>query len=536
MKKLLYSLAVAFAGIAALTGCTTFDDEHSEHYGEGPAVAITLTETKDNSFTFTVNPAEGTNYYAYTVVEGDEAEDVSEDDVLKKTMGGVSEAIVNYSKAASTTVNMLNSKGEGICSPNKSYVIYAVAANANGITGKVQSLVVKTTDGDAPTIEPYEAGDPSAETTVTFSEPVFKGEGTVSAKYYQEWGDGEFINVPADKVHATINGANVTFTVDDVPAGAYVLYSWTEGAFNDSFGNKCPAENTVIGDEGFVGVYNRQPLKPFAIEAKQFTPASGSTIGEYDKFKGVITFAFDVFRNDIEESDDCVKTGDLSLTYSNAKRTTTINLDPSDWSVSGKTVTFKMPEAAAEGDKVTLKIKEGVIMDINGNGNEAFASTDVAWKYDGFTATAAMLTGNFTLTYYSAAEKKEVTNHVTITKATTNNEDGTKFVISGLYAAGSKVGAVADYANNRFNILPLYGVGTYDDGEVSGTIVTFSASQAKAIECKINKDGSITTSDLALAVYVEGQGVVGTIDLLKKAKFVKTTSAAKAKSHRAARK
>ena len=195
-----------------------------------------------------------------------------------------------------------------------------------------------------------------------------------------------------------------------------------------------------------------------------------------------------------------------------------------------------MPEAAAEGDKVTLKIKEGVIMDINGNGNEAFASTDVAWKYDGFTATAAMLTGNFTLTYYSAAEKKEVTNHVTITKATTNNEDGTKFVISGLYAAGSKVGAVADYANNRFNILPLYGVGTYDDGEVSGTIVTFSASQAKAIECKINKDGSITTSDLALAVYVEGQGVVGTIDLLKKAKFVKTTSAAKAKSHRAARK
>jgi hypothetical protein len=156
MKKLLYSLAVAFAGIAALTGCTTFDDEHSEHYGEGPAVAINLTETKDNSFTFTVNPAEGTNYYAYTVVEGDEAEDVSEDDVLKKTMGGISEAIVNYSKAASTTVNMLNSKGEGICSPNKSYVIYAVAANANGITGKVQSLVVKTTDGNAPTLEPYE--------------------------------------------------------------------------------------------------------------------------------------------------------------------------------------------------------------------------------------------------------------------------------------------------------------------------------------------------------------------------------------------
>lgn len=129
-----------------------------------------------------------------------------------------------------------------------------------------------------------------------------------------------------------------------------------------------------------------------------------------------------------------------------------------------------------------------------------------------------------------------MTNPVTITKATTNNEDGTKFVISGLYTAGSKVGAVADYANNRFYIMPGYEVGTYDKNGISGVIITVSASNAEAIECKINKDGSITTSDLALAVYVEGQGVVGTIDLLKKAKFVKTTSAAKAKSRRAARK
>lgn len=129
-----------------------------------------------------------------------------------------------------------------------------------------------------------------------------------------------------------------------------------------------------------------------------------------------------------------------------------------------------------------------------------------------------------------------MTNAVTITKATTNNEDGNKFVISGLYAAGSQVGAVADYANNRFYIQPGYGVGTYDKNGISGVIITISASNAEAIECKINKDGSITTSDLALAVYVEGQGVVGTLDLLKKAKFVKTTSAAKARSHRAARK
>lgn len=125
---------------------------------------------------------------------------------------------------------------------------------------------------------------------------------------------------------------------------------------------------------------------------------------------------------------------------------------------------------------------------------------------------------------------------MTITKAPADNEYGIDFIINGLYTADSQVGAVVDYANNRLYILPGYGVGTYDDGKVSGTIVTFSASQAKSIECKINKDGSITTSDLALALYVKGEGVVDFLDLLKNAKFVKTTSAAKAKSHRAARK
>lgn len=129
-----------------------------------------------------------------------------------------------------------------------------------------------------------------------------------------------------------------------------------------------------------------------------------------------------------------------------------------------------------------------------------------------------------------------MTNHVTITKAPADNEYGIDFIINGLYTADSQVGAVVDYANNRLYILPGYGVGTYDKNGISGVIITISASNAEAIECKINKDGSITTSDLALALYVKGEGVVDFLDLLKNAKFVKTTSAAKAKSRSAARK
>ena len=39
-----------------------------------------------------------------------------------------------------------------LCSPNTSYVIYAVAASDKGVIGKVASQVVTTTDGETPVV------------------------------------------------------------------------------------------------------------------------------------------------------------------------------------------------------------------------------------------------------------------------------------------------------------------------------------------------------------------------------------------------
>lgn len=65
MKKLIYSLAIALIG---MTSCNSFDEEHSQTYGDGPAVSINLTTTADSTFAFTVNPAEGTGFYSYMVI------------------------------------------------------------------------------------------------------------------------------------------------------------------------------------------------------------------------------------------------------------------------------------------------------------------------------------------------------------------------------------------------------------------------------------------------------------------------------------
>ena len=85
MKKIIFSLAV----VLGLASCNSWDDEQTQNYGDGPAITIDLTTTADSSFTFTVNPAQGTNYYTYTVVEGTEAEEVDASLLLKNAIGGI---------------------------------------------------------------------------------------------------------------------------------------------------------------------------------------------------------------------------------------------------------------------------------------------------------------------------------------------------------------------------------------------------------------------------------------------------------------
>ncbi len=524
MKKLIYSLAIALVGISS---CTSFDEEQSVKYGDGPAVSINLTTTTDSTFTFTVNPAEGTVYYSYVVVSGKADESVSASSVLKANLSGaIQGSIVEYAKAASTTVNMRDAKDQPLCMPNKDYVVYAIAQDDNGVTGKVATLEVTTTDGDAPILLPYEYKGPTDEndtvTTVTFSEEVALGEGKVSASYYQEWGDGSLIAIPEDDLDVTIDGSKVSFAVNNVPNGAYVLYSWTEGAFVDSFGNKCAAMNTQLTDEGIAGVYKRLPFKTWEIADENLAPEAGSLVADYKAFKGTMTFAHDIFRND-----ELVETGDVSVVYTGSKKSSTIALAPSEWSVSGKTLTFTLPEAAAAGDSITVKVKADVIFDINGNGNQAYTSTSetVWWKYFAMTKDMALGSFNFKVTTSNGTFDLGT---VTITE---DPETENGLIINDLYNAGSAIPARYDLNAGKIYIGVAYELGLETINGTEYGLVTYSQTYQDEIAFTVNADGTIESSDFAIVActsdYTE---LVGWYVVASKATFTPLTSSAKHKA------
>ena len=532
MKKIIFSLAV----VLGLASCNSWDDEHTQNYGDGPAVTIDLTTTADSSFTFTVNPAQGTNYYTYSVVEGAEAQDLSAETVYKNTVSGAIVGSINkVEKTPSITQNMRNPKTNApLCKPNTSYVVYAVAADANGVLGKVASIVVTTSDGKAPVVVGTLTADSIA--CAKFSEGVTRGTGAVTAKYYMEW-DPAFapIAVPAEDINITADGDNlVSFTAKNVPAGAFLFFSWEEGAFVDSKGNKCPAMNSDFNMSTGqpLGVFVRMPLVQWQISLKNVGPQSGSLISDYKTWEGTITFDKNVYRNDNE-----LKGGEISLYYRGAKKTTLLSLEPSDWSIEGNVVKFHMPEPAAPGDVITLVVNENTLYDVCGNGNEEFMTTtkDVWWKY--FAATKDMVLGNFAFTYVSAYDEEPKWydgGSITIEEdPEAEVENG--IIIKNLYLEGSEIPGEYDLNSGKVYVYAYYKLGLYTTpkGATYG-MITYSLSGKNAIEFTINPDGTLTSTDFGVVACDENyESALGWFEQCSTAKFTPAAAAGAAKRAKA---
>lgn len=529
MKKIIFSLAV----VLGLASCNSWDDEQTQNYGDGPAITIDLTTTADSSFTFTVNPAQGTNYYTYTVVEAAEAEEVDASLLLKNAIGGIAGGIKKYSENASVTETMRNAKTNApLCSPNTSYVIYAVAASEKGVIGKVASQVVTTTDGETPVVADMASTDSYA--AVKFSENVALGDGSISGKYYLEW-DPAFAakDIAAEDIVTTINGSVVKFEVTNVPAGAYVFISWTEGAFVDSKGNKCPAMNSDfnITTGAIEGVNMHLANVAWDINPENIGPDAGSLISDYKTWQGTITFDENVYRNDYE-----VKAGDIYVKYVNSKKSTTIALDPTDWEVKDNVVTFRLPEAAGAGDIVTVGIKENVLFDICGNGNNAFVSStdDAWWKY--FAATKDMVIGNFKFNYVSAYdEEPQWYDGGTVTieedpKAEVENG----IIIKNLYLEGSEIPGEYDLNSGKVYVYAYYELGIITTAKATYGLITYSLSDKDAIEFTINPDGTMTSNDFGVVACDENyESALGWWDKCSIAKFTPANAAGAAKRTRA---
>jgi len=247
----------------------------------------------------------------------------------------------------------------------------------------------------------------------------------------------------------------------------------------------------------FTNLNYRVATTSFDITDENVTsPADGTVFPKYEDFKGVLTFDFDIYRNDA-----LVEKGDLSVVYTNENRVATYALTPDQWSVEGKSLSFVLPAAPEAGDLVMVKISSDVIFDIYGNGNNLYVST-LVWKY--FAMTKEMVLGTFKFAYQSAYDETPQDYDGGTITISENAEVENGLIIKNLWVEGSEIAGSYDISKGEIYIgayQPL-GVITSSKGDKYG-LITYSLSGADAIAFTVNADGTMVSTDLAIVACDE---------------------------------
>lgn len=482
MKKLIYSFATV---LMALTSCISFDDPTTENYGAGPSVDVSISAgiVTDSAFQVTVTPAEGALYYAFAVSEGDAPEAL---DSMALYKGSYGNTVVKASEYPSYFFAIDEAN------PNTTYWVYAVAGNAKGIVGNMTVKSITTTDGEAPYPIGIDKDADSGAVQLTFSEDVQLGAGAVTAKYYQEWDILNPVDVAAENIAVKVSGSKVLFEAAGVPAGAYLCYSYEAGAFKDMKGIACGALNSGLNmDAGkFTGAYVHVTNKPFAIDDSFVTaPEDGALINNADLFEGIISFPFDIFRNDDE-----VKVGDLVIAFANGNKTTAYNLDPSLWSVEDNLLKFYLPEQPEVGDQIFVSVKEGVVYDVCGNPNLAYTSV-ANWKY--FPLTVDYFVGKFGLDYISYYDDSQSVTNLGVVTIEEDAESGDgALAIKDFYMEGSVLSGAYDLSAGLLLLNDGQVLGfAEEDGTVYG-LAFVNAEGDGPVTFTLNPNGTMTADGM----------------------------------------
>jgi hypothetical protein len=490
MKKLIYSFATV---LVALTSCISFDDPTTENYGAGPSVDVSISAgiVTDSAFQVTVTPAEGALYYAFAVSEGDAPEAL---DSMALYKGSYGNTVVKASEYPSYFFAIDDAD------PNTTYWVYAVAGNAKGIVGNMTVKSITTTDGEAPYPIGIAKDADSGAVQLTFSEDVQLGAGAVTAKYYQEWDILNPVDVAAENIAVSVSGSKVLFEAAGVPAGAYLCYSYEAGAFKDMKGIACGALNSGLNmDAGkFTGAYVHVTNKPFAIDDSFVTaPEDGALINNADLFEGIISFPFDIFRNDDE-----VKVGDLVIAFANGNKTTAYNLDPSLWSVEDNLLKFYLPEQPEVGDQIFVSVKEGVVYDVCGNPNLAYTSV-ANWKY--FPLTVDYFVGKFGLDYISYFDDSQSVTNLGVVTIEEDAESGDgALAIKDFYMEGSVLSGAYDLSAGLLLLNDGQVLGfAEEDGTVYG-LAFVNAEGDGPVTFTLNPNGTMT-ADCMWGIYAYDQ-------------------------------
>lgn len=524
MKKILYSL-IAISSLC-LTSCLSFDDPVTENYGAGPAVTISVTETTDSTFTFTVTPAEGTKYYSVLVDESATADSsIVASSLLSGSYSALYGKVLNTESAKTFTFNMRDASGKPLASPNSTYQIYAVAANDKGIVGNVAIASAKTSDQLSPRPAQYQFYDEDKAMVVVFSEALARGEGAVKVSYYAHnelmAGTVNPVEVLAEEIVVEIEANQIAIVAPTTPNGAWVAFSWEEGAFVDGAGHPCKAFTSGFdtNEFDFAGLYGRNAIGSFAIADENVTaPEVGSVIKKWDEFMGEINLGFNLYpvASMAEKA--------VSVTYTGAKSTKTILLDSERWAVNNDVIYFVLPEAPAAGDIITVSIAAGALEDVYGNTNEAYTGAKAYWKMFDFQATEDMVVGTFAGVGISEYDGQawSLGENIIIERAADYDgyadfglPEGAKAVIvSNLLLEGSMIIGYYDLDAATVYVGAGWKVGNVvmSDGTEYGSVI-YSITGNDFIPFTINADGTLTSDDLAhVACDVDYTQALGFLD------------------------
>lgn len=482
MKKLIYSFATVLLG---LTSCISFDDATRENYGAGPSVDVTVSAgiQTDSAFTVTITPAQGALYYAFVVGQSDAPEAVDSATLYK---GGYGNTVLKVADYPSYTFNIDDAD------PNTTYWVYAVAGSDKGIIGNLVAKSITTTDKELPYPTTIAKDADNAAVQLGFSEAITRSEGAVTAKYYQEWDIMNPVDVAEENISVEVSGSNATFAAAGVPAGAYLCFSYSAGAFKDLKGNNCEALNSGLNMETgkFTGAWVHVTNKPFAIEDSYVTaPESGALIPSVDAFRGAISFPFDIFRNDEE-----VKASDVVVTFTNGARSTSYNLDPSLWSAAGKVLTFFLPATPEQGDQISVSIAEGAVYDVCGNPNLAYKSV-ADWKF--FAPQKEMFLGNFGVYYISYFDDTQSVASMGAVSIEEDAEVENGLLINGLLIDDSQIEASYDLSTAQLIIPDFQFLGYYtaQSGDIYSLFFA-TADGTDAATFTLSADGTLTANGM----------------------------------------
>ncbi len=381
MKKILLYAAMV---LLSVTSCLKFEEPTSLEVQSAGAPTIEVSGLTENTFTATITPAAGTNFYAYAVLAGEANPKVSASNLLKVKVGSdIAEGLVDVKNEATKTIALKGLVG------NTKYTVYAAATNEQGQVASVTTLEVLTDDKTNPTIKAIAV---SKVGQVQFTEPVKLVSGKKAwVTYYKYFDQEDSVTMEIPAKNMAVNGSVLQLTPPKHIPGAYTIYTYEEGLVTDYVGQECPAQMTarfdilidIFESDSLVmkGVAGRIPTEKWDLVWEDDNKAGDTTIYFTSPYDLSFTFKTPEIAVLDAQGYSNVKNG-VGFAYSSmfGSNASQYVLSKSYYDINplDSTITFGLGQNLAMYTDVDLSVAAGTFTDMYGNTNNAFSREAIA--------------------------------------------------------------------------------------------------------------------------------------------------------------